>query len=100
MRAVLDGEVLAEAPKSETIEIEGNIYFPPASVHAAVLRESATPYTCPWKGVSQYFDVVIGREISDVAWSYPHPLHGAKATVGADFSGYVAFASPVTVERS
>ncbi|MGQ4422253.1 DUF427 domain-containing protein [Streptomyces violaceoruber] len=101
MRAVLDGHVLAESPESETIRIEGNFYFPPSSVNTEALRESTTPYTCPWKGRSQYFNAVIGgTEVPDVAWSYPDPLPRASAVVGADFAGYVAFAPRVTLEAS
>ena len=34
MKAVLtDGTVVAEAPKDDLISIEGNWYFPPASVN-------------------------------------------------------------------
>jgi len=50
MKATLDGTVLADAPQSELIKIEGNWYFPPESVHSDLLVASATPYTCPWKG--------------------------------------------------
>ena len=58
MRATVDGTVIAEAPESELVRIEGNWYFPPSAVTPGALRESATPYTCPWKGAAQYWDVV------------------------------------------
>ena len=45
MKAVVGDTVLAEAPESELIKIEGNWYFPPASVNSAMLSKSATPYT-------------------------------------------------------
>ena len=32
-------------------------YFPPSSVNKEFLQESPTPYTCPWKGECQYFNV-------------------------------------------
>ncbi|WP_030899200.1 DUF427 domain-containing protein [Streptomyces sp. NRRL F-5126] len=100
MRATMNGRVLAEAPDDETIAIEGNVYFPPGSVTHALLSESDTPYFCPWKGRSQYFDATIGdKRVDDVAWSYPDPLAGAIGIVGQDFSGYVAFSPGVAVSR-
>jgi len=47
MKAVLNDTVIAEAPKEELISIEGNWYFPPASVKSDLLEQSPTPYTCP-----------------------------------------------------
>ena len=99
MKAIWHDMVIAEAPKEELIYIEKNWYFPPASVKKEFLRESPTPYTCPWKGVCQYFDV--GKDGDgwsvDSAWSYPKPLKSGIETVKKDFSNYVAFWHDVTV---
>ncbi len=57
MKALLGDTVIAEAPQEDLIKIEGNWYFPPSSVNSDLLVESATPYTCPWKGECQYFSV-------------------------------------------
>ncbi|MDR6201013.1 uncharacterized protein (DUF427 family) [Microbacterium sp. SORGH_AS428] len=98
MKALLGDTVLAEAPKDDLIRIEGNWYFPPASIAEGVLVDSPTPYTCPWKGAAHYFTVTAdGRELPDRAWSYPEPYPGAIEKVGADFSGYVAFWKEVEV---
>jgi uncharacterized protein (DUF427 family) len=98
MKAVVDGTVIAEAPRSELISIEGNWYFPPSSVLAEALEKSPTPYTCPWKGVCQYFTVTVdGKRLQDRAWSYPHPFEGAAERVGKDFADYVAFWKEVQV---
>ncbi|WUD70622.1 DUF427 domain-containing protein [Streptomyces sp. NBC_00510] len=92
MKAVVGDTVVAEAASEAVISIEGNVYFPPASLAAGALRESATPYTCPWKGRAQYHDVVVGEMVlKDGAWSYPDIKESAAARVGRDFSGYVAF---------
>jgi len=93
MKAVLNDLVIAEAPKDELIQIEGNWYFPPSSVNSEFLEESATPYTCPWKGDCQYFSVKdeSGTVLQDRAWSYPTPYPTAFERVGKDFSNYVAF---------
>ncbi len=98
MKAVLAGTVIAEAPEDDLIRIEGNWYFPPASVAPGALVESPTPYTCPWKGVCQYYSIDDGQGVhKDLAWSYPQPYPSAFDRVGKDFSGYVAFAPGVDV---
>lgn len=98
MKAVWNDQVIAESDKKDLIYIEGNWYFPPASVRQEFLAKSQTPYTCPWKGVCQYFNVTQGEELSeDSAWSYPEPLPSAIDTVKKDFSNYVAFWRDVQV---
>ena len=92
MKATLNDQVIAEADKADLIYIEGNWYFPPSSVKMDMLTKSDTPYTCPWKGVCQYFDVHAGETVSrDSAFSYPVPKEGAIDIVKKDFSNYVAF---------
>ncbi|WP_298943509.1 DUF427 domain-containing protein [uncultured Microbacterium sp.] len=99
MRAMLGETVVAEADKDDLIRIEGNWYFPPASVAWDLLSESSTPYTCPWKGECQYYAVADGEKVlADRAWAYPHPYPTAFERVGADFSGYVAFWKEITVQ--
>jgi uncharacterized protein (DUF427 family) len=84
--------------KDDLIYIEGNWYFPPASVNQDYLQKSDTPYTCPWKGVCQYFSLIDGEEVSkDDAWSYQEPIPSAITTVKKDFSNYVAFWRSVQV---
>jgi uncharacterized protein (DUF427 family) len=98
MRAVLGDTVIAEAPHEDLIRIEGNWYFPPASVDEQHLKTSPTPYTCPWKGECQYFTVTVdGQDYPDRAWSYPTPYPTAFDRVGKDFSNYVAFWKDVEV---
>ena len=98
MKAVIDGNVIAEAPKEDLIKIEGNWYFPPSSVNQELLEKSPTPYTCPWKGECQYFSVKDGDALlQDRAWSYPTPYPTAFDRVGKDFSNYVAFWKDVRV---
>ncbi|RFA19476.1 DUF427 domain-containing protein [Subtercola boreus] len=98
MKAVINGTVIAEAPKEDLIAIEGNWYFPPASVKSEYLVSSPTPYTCPWKGACQYFSVKAGDEtLKDRAWSYPTPYESGIKRVGKDFSDYVAFWKEVNV---
>ena len=99
MKAVWKGQTIAEAPQADLIQIEGNWYFPPSSLKPGFLRASDTPYTCPWKGQCQYFDVGAGSDGShDSAWSYPHPLPSSLPRVGKDFANYVAFWRDVQVQ--
>ncbi|MCU1550219.1 MAG: hypothetical protein JWR36_779 [Glaciihabitans sp.] len=105
MKAVLGDTVIAEAPKDQLISIEGNWYFPPSSVNSELLSDSATPYTCPWKGECQYFSVKDSSTdagapeqwLQDRAWSYPTPYPSGIEKVGKDFSNYVAFWKEVKV---
>ena len=98
MQAVINGTVLADAPQSDLIKIEGNWYFPPASVNADLLVESSTPYTCGWKGKCQYFSVKDGGTLlQDRAFSYPTPYPASFDRVGQDYSNYVAFWKEVRI---
>ena len=98
MKAVLGDTVIAEAPKEDLVSIEGNWYFPPSSVRSEFLVESATPYTCPWKGECQYFSVKDGEALLQYrAWSYPNPYPTSFERVGKDYSNYVALWKEVQV---
>jgi len=87
MQVLLSDTVVAEAGKDELIYIEGNWYFPPDSAKIE-FQKSPTPYTCPWKGPCQYWDV---DGAHDAAWSYPEVIPSGIERVGRDFSGYFAF---------
>ena len=102
MRASIGGTVIAEASDDDLVAIEGNYYFPPSALRGPVLKDSPTPYTCPWKGAAQYHDVVTEAGVArDAAWSYPAPRASAIQRVGTDFSGYIAFdEAQVTVQES
>lgn len=98
MKAIWKDKVIAEADRKDLIYIEGNWYFPPSSVNQKFLTKSPTPYTCPWKGECQYFNVGEGGDVSqDSAFSYPKPKPTAIDQVKKDFSNYVAFWQDVQV---
>jgi uncharacterized protein (DUF427 family) len=98
MKAVWNGKTIAEADRADLIYIEGNWYFPPASVKQEFVKKSDTPYTCPWKGVCQYYDVGEGQNwAKDDAWTYPEPKKTAIEIAKKDFSGYFAFWRSVVV---
>ena len=92
MKALVREAIVAEAPIDAVVGLEGNAYFPPDAIADGTLRDSATPYICPWKGIAQYYDVVAGGTIlENGAWTYPKLTQFAIERVGQDFSGYVAF---------
>lgn len=91
-RAIWNGAVIAESP--DTVQVEGNHYFPPEAVDRSLVRESATHTVCGWKGTASYYDVVVGGEVNaDAAWYYADPKDAA-----AQITGYVAFWRGVTIE--
>lgn len=93
VRAVWNGVVLAEA--AETVQLEGNDYFPSASVRREFLDDSPTTTVCPWKGTAHYYTVTVGDQVNpDAAWYYPSP--SARAQQIAD---HVAFWKGVRIER-
>ncbi len=98
MKAIWNDIIIAEADREELIYIERNWYFPPSSVKNKYLKKSDTPYTCPWKGVCQYFNVVNGDKTSkDNAWTYPDPKPSSIDIVKKDYTNYVAFWRDVQV---
>jgi uncharacterized protein (DUF427 family) len=100
MKAILNNVVIAEADREELIYIEGNYYFPISKIKMELLKESDTPYTCPWKGVCQYYDVVVdGQTHKDNAFRYPQPKESAIKIVKKDFSDFVAFWQDVKLEE-
>ena len=85
MRVVRQNHVLAES--NDTIVIEGNHYFPPDSINWDYFHKSETHTTCSWKGVANYYKIVIGEKVEkDAAWYYPEPKEAAK-----EIKDYVAF---------
>lgn len=85
MKACWNDIVLADS--DATIELEGNVYFPPASVRREFLRHSRTRTECPWKGTAHYYDIVTANGINrDAAWYYPDPKPAARS-----IRNYIAF---------
>ncbi len=77
MKAIWNNTIIAES--DETIVVEGNHYFPPASVNFELFKKTDTHTTCPWKGVASYYSVEVNGELNkDAAWYYPTPSDAAK----------------------
>ena len=76
MRATWNGAVLAES--DDTVVVEGNHYFPRASLREEHFRASDTHSVCPWKGTASYLSVIVdGEDNPDAAWFYPEPKDAA-----------------------
>lgn len=91
-KATWNGVVLAQSDEVEVVE--GNVYFPPASLVREHFRESQHQTVCGWKGTASYYDVVVGDQVNtNAAWYYPAPKDAAKNIVG-----HVAFWNGVSVE--
>ncbi len=91
MKAIWHNTILAES--DQTIEVEGNHYFPPDSVKRDYFRPSDTHTTCPWKGLASYYSVQVGDDLNpDAAWFYPEPKQ-----VAVRIKNYVAFWRGVAV---
>jgi uncharacterized protein (DUF427 family) len=85
MKAIWNDTVLAES--DDTVVVEGNHYFPAASLREEYFRESDHHSVCPWKGTASYYDVVVGDAVNaQAAWYYPQPKEAA-----AQIAGRVAF---------
>jgi uncharacterized protein (DUF427 family) len=91
-RAVWNGLTIAES--DDTVVVEGNHYFPRASLREDVLRPSTTTTTCPWKGQASYYSLEAdGTSSTDAVWFYPEPKEAAE-----QITDRVAFWKDVTVE--
>jgi len=92
MKATWNNQVLAES--DETIVIENNHYFPPASINKSFFQASDKHSVCPWKGEASYYTLVVDdQKNADAAWYYPNPKDGAK-----EIKGYVAFWKGVKID--
>jgi uncharacterized protein (DUF427 family) len=93
-KAIWNGAVLAES--DQTVVVEGNHYFPPASLNRDYFQPSETHTVCPWKGTASYYDIAVNGQVNrDAAWYYPEPKPAAK-----NIKGYIAFWKGVTVEAA
>ena len=86
-----NGAVVAQS--DDTVVVEGNHYFPADAIDPALLEDSATHTSCPWKGVASYKTLVVdGQRNKDAVWYYPDPKAAA-----AEIKGRYAFWKGVQV---
>lgn len=92
-QAVWNGGVIATS--DQTVEVEGNQYFPMDSINKELITDSTQTSVCPWKGEANYFNVVVNGEINpDAAWIYRTPKERA-----SQIAGHVAFWRGVEVTK-
>ena len=85
MKAIWNEQLIAES--DDTIVIENNHYFPPASLNQDYLEASEHTSYCGWKGEANYYHIVVGGQTNpDAAWTYREPKPDA-----AEIKDYVAF---------
>ncbi len=94
MKAIWNNKVIAES--DDTINVEGNMYFPVESVKKEFLKDSTTHTECHWKGTASYYSLdVDGKTNEDAAWYYPEPRPLADG-----IKGRIAFWKGVQVIKS
>ena len=75
VKATWNGKTIAES--SETVQLEGNHYFPQSSICKEYFKPSSHTSVCGYKGTASYYTVVVdGKENSNAAWYYPNPKSG------------------------
>lgn len=76
MKALWQGQVIAQS--DDTVQVEGNHYFPRNSLNESFIRESDKTTVCGWKGTAHYYSLEVdGQTNSDAVWYYPEPKSGA-----------------------
>jgi uncharacterized protein (DUF427 family) len=91
MKASWKDTVIANS--DDIVTVEGNAYFPVASLEASCFRPSDHRSVCGWKGEAHYYDVVVDGQVNaNAAWFYPDPKPAAE-----EIRGRVAFWKGVSV---
>lgn len=77
MKAIWNGTVIAES--DDTVIVEGNHYFPRASLNQDYFRQSDHTSQCWWKGTASYLSIEVEGEANpQAAWYYPTPKAAAE----------------------
>jgi uncharacterized protein (DUF427 family) len=91
MKAIWNKTVVAES--DDTVVVEGNHYFPAASLKREYTLPSNTKTMCSWKGQASYLTLFVNGDANpDAVWTYPEPKDAA-----AHIKGRVAFWKGVQV---
>ena len=92
MKASWNGVIVAES--NDTVVVEGNHYFPAASLKQDYVTFSNHRSGCPWKGQAHYHSLMVNGDLNENAvWYYPEPSAAA-----AQIKDRVAFWKGVKVE--
>ena len=91
MKATWNDTVIAET--DDTVLVEGNHYFPEASLKREYVTFSNHKSMCAWKGQASYYSLIVNGEMNiDAVWYYADPKPEAEMV-----RGRVAFGKGVKV---
>ena len=81
------------AESDDTVVVEGNHYFPEASLKREYVTFSNHRSSCAWKGQAHYYSLMVDGDMNENAvWYYPEPSEAAQ-----QIKGRVAFWKGVKV---
>jgi uncharacterized protein (DUF427 family) len=81
MKATWNDTVIAET--DDTVLVEGNHYFPEASLKREYVTFSNHKSMCAWKGQASYYSLIVNGEMNiDAVWYYPDPKPEAEMVRG------------------
>jgi uncharacterized protein (DUF427 family) len=90
IKIVFNGEIIANSLNSKRVLEKGHppvYYIPMQDINSKLLKPSSKRTWCEWKGQAEYYDVIVGNQISiNAAWYYPNPTPEF-----VEIAGYVAF---------
>jgi len=93
MKAIWNNQIIAES--DDTVNVEGNHYFPVSSLNKEFVKASETISMCHWKGQANYYTLnVDGKENKDAVWYYATP-----SDLASNIKDRVAFWKGVEVVR-
>jgi len=86
IRVEIDGSVVAQSRQNVFLYETGlrtRFYITPTFVNWEFLTESETISYCPYKGMANYYNLVVGeKEIKDAVWYYKYPTHESQMIAG------------------
>jgi len=75
-KAIWKSKVIAES--ENTVELEGNHYFPQETIKPEFFKDSQHKTVCSVKGEASYKSVVVDGDTNEnAAWYYPEPKEAA-----------------------
>lgn len=81
------GTLVAESRRPVVLaetHLPNRYYLPRADVHFELLRRSDRTSWCPYKGLANYYDIVVDGDVrSGALWSYEQPLHDSNGIIAS-----------------
>lgn len=90
IRVIFNGETIADTHRAVRVLETSHppvYYIPPEDIHMEYFVQTRTRTVCEFKGAASYWALRLkGRNVDNVAWSYPDPAPGFEM-----LKGYLAF---------